>query len=121
MKQFIQKNFAFYSFGFLGLSAVVGYFGLEYIQDAHQKPQPSIQLSMAEEKKGTRIKSREEMHLEAMVENVLKSSWKQNLDNAFQAHERFMLPGRDHGQDPAFLHKIDKHTDELWKKQEKKH
>ena len=119
MKQFIQNNFAFYSFGCLGLSAVVGYFGLDYIQDAHRK-QPSIQLSMADEKKGTRIKSREEMRLEAMVENALKSSWKENLDNAFQAHERFMLPGRDHGQDPAFLLEIDKRADELWKKQEKK-
>ena len=60
------------------------------------------------------------MRLQAMVENALKSSWQENLNNAFDAQERFMLPGRDHGGDPKFVKKIDRRADELLKKQDKR-
>lgn len=55
-----------------------------------------------------------------MVENAQKSTWKENLNNAFDAQERFMLPGRNHGTDPKFVQKIDQRCDELLKQQEKR-
>ena len=98
---------------------VSGWMCLSYIQDQqqHQHPQPPATVL---DDKSSRPKSREEMRLQAMVENALKSSWQENLSNAFDAQERFMLPGRDHGGDPKFLKKIDKKADEMLKKQTKR-
>lgn len=119
LKNFLQNNFFIYATGSMVISLGAAYIGLNLIK-SRQKQQPSIQFALDDEKKGTRMKSREEIRLEAMVENALKSTRQENLDNAFHAHERFMLPGRDHGQDPLFLQKIEKRCDELMRKQEKR-
>jgi hypothetical protein len=46
-----------------------------------------------------------EVMLSAMLENAKQSSWQENLDNAMEAHEHFML-GSHGKQDPAFLERI---------------
>lgn len=98
---------------------VSGWMCLSYIQDQQQQ-QNTQQPATILDDTSPRPKSREEMRLKAMVENALKSSWQENLSNAFDAQERFMLPGRDHGGDPKFLKKIDKRADEMLKKQTKR-
>lgn len=40
--------------------------------------------------------SQEELRLGSMIENAKKSTWDENLRNAVEAHERFMLPNRPH-------------------------
>jgi len=117
-KRFIQNNFYSFASASLGISMVSGWMCLNYIQGKNENPngnQPATVLGDT----SSRPKSREEMRLQAMVENALKSSWQENLNNAFDAQERFMLPGRDH-KDPKFLEKIDKRAEELLKKQERK-
>ena len=93
---------------------------LEYIQGQQKEKHAALQkpASILDDP-SSRTKSRDEMRLQAMVENALKSSWKENLDNAFQAQERFMMPGRDHGKDPKFVRKINRRVDQLMKQQNK--
>jgi hypothetical protein len=43
--------------------------------------------------------------LSAMLENAKQSSWQENLDNAMEAHEHFML-GSQGKEDPEFLERI---------------
>lgn len=47
----------------------------------------------------------EEARLVAMVENAKASTWKENLQNAVDAQDQMMLPGRR--KKPAFVHKIE--------------
>jgi hypothetical protein len=118
MIKFIQKNFSTFAAGSLILSVGAGVWCLDYIQNQQKEKQPSLQSAASVlDDKSSRVKSRDELRLQAMVENALKSSWKENLDNAYQAQERFMLPGRDHGKDPQFLRKIDRRVKELMNKQ----
>lgn len=129
-KRFIQNNFYTFASASLTVSVVSGWMGLNYIQDQQKQQhailqQPMSVLETTDDPESahappTRAKSREELRLQAMVENALKSSWRENLDNAFDAQTRFMLPGRDHGNDPEFLQKIDQRVAEKLKKQEKK-
>ena len=60
----------------------------------------------------------EEARLKAMIENAQSSSWQENLDNAMQAQERFMLPGRNH-QAPDFLEKINRRGHEILREEQK--
>ena len=57
-----------------------------------------------------------EAQLAAMVENAKNSSWQQNLRNAADAQDRFMLPGRDvdEGREaPEYVKQIDKRSEEI--------
>lgn len=57
--------------------------------------------------------SRNEAQLAAMVENAKSSSWQDNLRNASDAQQRFMLPGRqiDNGADmPEYVKRIDERS-----------
>lgn len=63
----------------------------------------------------TKKMTMEEARLAAMVENARKSSWKENLDNALQAQDQFMLPGQF--EKPEFMDKIDKRGLEIMKSQ----
>ena len=127
IKRFIQNNFASFAAGSLTLSLASGWLCLGYIQDQQQKHHQQPASSVLNDT-STRIRSREEFRLQAMVENALQSTWKENLDNAFDAQERFMLPGRfnnnnknQQGEDqPKFAQKIEQRCEELWKQQEKR-
>ena len=63
----------------------------------------------------TKKMTMEEARLAAMVENARKSSWKENLDNALQAQDQFMLPGQF--EKPEFMDKIEKRGLEIMKSQ----
>lgn len=57
-----------------------------------------------------------EAQLAAMLENAKNSSWQQNLRNAADAQDRFMLPGRDvdEGREaPEYVKHIDKRSEEI--------
>ncbi len=63
--------------------------------------------------------SRNEAQLAAMVENAKSSSWQDNLRNASDAQQRFMLPGRDieDGTDtPEYVKRIDERSQEILRK-----
>lgn len=66
--------------------------------------------------------SLQEAQLKAMVENAKKSSWKENLENAVDAHSRFMLPGiAGKGENtPEYVKKIDERSEEIMREQEEK-
>mmetsp|Transcript_24821 Transcript_24821/g.53554 ORF Transcript_24821/g.53554 Transcript_24821/m.53554 type:complete len:158 (+) Transcript_24821:200-673(+) len=58
----------------------------------------------------------QEAQLAAMLENAKKSSWQENLRNANDAQQRFMLPGRDvdEGRDaPEYVRRIDERSGEI--------
>ena len=55
----------------------------------------------------------------AMLENAKESSSKENVENAVNAQEQFMLPGR-HRNVPKFMDKIDRRSLEILKKQHHK-
>jgi len=128
-KRFINNNFAIFATGSMAASMVAGWVCLSYIQDPNNQKQNPYLLqqnqqpaTILDDKSNNRVRSREEYRLQAMVENALNSTWQQNLDNAFQAQERFMLPGRHEGQaQPKFVDQIDRRAEELLKKQEKRH
>ena len=77
----------------------------------------SIQVATPEHTSTTR----NEAQLAAMLENAKKSSWQDNLRNAADAQDRFMLPGRDvdSGRDaPEYIKRIDKRSEEILQTQE---
>jgi hypothetical protein len=125
-KRFIQNNFSIFAAGSLLATMTSGWMCLSYIQKqetyrllpAASKENETTGNDDVNNKGSKRIKSREEFRLEAMVENALKSSWRENLNNAFQAQERFMLPGKEHGKDPKFIRRIDRRCDELMHRQQ---
>ena len=55
----------------------------------------------------------------AMLENAKESSSTENVENAVNAQEQFMLPGR-HRNVPKFMDKIDRRSLEILKKQHHK-
>jgi hypothetical protein len=60
--------------------------------------------------------SMNEAQLAAMVENAKSSSWQENLHNASDAQQRFMLPGRDIDNDvdtPEYVKRIDERSQEI--------
>ena len=61
----------------------------------------------------------DEARLIAMLENAKESSSKENIDNAVNAQEQFMLPGR-HCNVPKFMDKIDLRSSEILQKQHNK-
>jgi hypothetical protein len=61
----------------------------------------------------------EEARLIAMLENAKESSWQQNLENAVDAHEKFMLPNSKPDV-PDFMNKIDQRSKQILEDQHKK-
>ena len=62
----------------------------------------------------------EEAKLIAMLENAKESSsWQENVDNAVNAQEQFMLPGRQR-KVPKFMDKIDQRSLEILQNQRNK-
>eukprot|EP00956_Cyclotella_meneghiniana_P003367 scaffold4069_cov85-Cyclotella_meneghiniana.AAC.17 len=64
-----------------------------------------------------------EAQLAAMIENARNSTWRQNIENAVDAHERFVLPGRDvdEGREvPEYVQQIDARSRELMEEEEEK-
>ena len=60
--------------------------------------------------------STNEAQLAAMVENAKSSSWQENLRNASDAQQRFMLPGGDIVNDvdtPEYVKRIDERSQEI--------
>eukprot|EP00978_Attheya_sp_CCMP212_P009984 scaffold23928_cov54-Attheya_sp.AAC.5 len=52
--------------------------------------------------------------IHAMVHNARESTWQENISNAVDAHERFVLPfSKAQQQEPAFVSKIVKRSDAL--------
>lgn len=62
----------------------------------------------------------------AMIQNAKESTWRENLTNAADAQERFMLPGRQEGgegeekEDPEYVRKIEDRSLEIMKEQQEK-
>lgn len=64
--------------------------------------------------------SLEEARLVAMLENAKQSSWQENLDNAVEAQEKFMLPNSQRDAPTALMDSIDQRSKEILKNQHDK-
>mmetsp|Transcript_21595 Transcript_21595/g.45168 ORF Transcript_21595/g.45168 Transcript_21595/m.45168 type:complete len:164 (+) Transcript_21595:82-573(+) len=117
----------------ISLVAMVVFIEMRDARDARRRSEAMKRLGLAEETdsevKSTNYLERmnnpttlQEAQLKAMVENAKKSSWKENLENAVDAHSRFMLPGiAGKGEDtPEYVKKIDERSEEILRKQEEK-
>lgn len=65
----------------------------------------------------------QEAQLAAMLENAKQSSWQENLRNANDAQQRFMLPGRDvdEGKDaPEYVKRIDERSGEILREEKER-
>lgn len=83
----------------------------------HTQAREALQNNAWEEHEARRSMTQNEAMLAAMLENARNSSWRENLDNAVDAHEHFMLgsEGRDY---PKMVAKIRERRDDLMKKSE---
>ena len=63
--------------------------------------------------------SQSEARLIAMLENAKESSWQENVSNAMDAQEQFMLPGRNR-KEPKFMERIEQRSMEILRNQHKK-
>jgi hypothetical protein len=63
--------------------------------------------------------SLDEARLIAMLENAKESSWRENVETAVDAQERFMLPGRQRTE-PKFMNKIEQRSIEILQNQHEK-
>ena len=63
--------------------------------------------------------SLEEARFIAMLENAKESSWRENVENAVNAQEQFMLPGRQL-KDPKLMDRIDRRSLEILRNQHEK-
>ena len=66
--------------------------------------------------------SLEEAQLAAMLENAKNSTWQENLRNASDAQDRFMLPNEDDGigMTPEYVKKIHDRSQEILRDEERK-
>lgn len=107
-------------------AAVVGFIEVRDSFDAKRhatKNQHSISSSDAyadnadaDSAPSANVVTKQEAQLAAMLENAKNSSWQDNLRNAADAQQRFMLPGRDidNGQDkPAYIKRIVDRSEEI--------
>uniref|UniRef100_A0A7S1GMZ7 Transmembrane protein n=1 Tax=Cyclophora tenuis TaxID=216820 RepID=A0A7S1GMZ7_CYCTE len=94
-------------------SGVTGFVTMNYVQ---QKQWENRQVWIDEDymKRHHPNISRNEAMTIAMVEDAKKSTWEQNLDTAFAAHEQFMF-GPQNGKEPALLQRLKTRTEELVK------
>ena len=60
-----------------------------------------------------------EARLIAMLENAKESSWQENVENAIDAQEQFMLPGRNR-KEPKFMDKIEQRSMQILRNQHEK-
>lgn len=68
----------------------------------------------------------QEAQLRAMLENARKSTWRENLENAADAHGRFMLPGRQgggrgksgDGGTPEYVRRIEERSEEILRRED---
>ena len=63
--------------------------------------------------------SLDEARLIAMLENAKESSWRENVSNAIDAQEQFMLPGRNR-KEPKFMDRIEQRSMEILRNQHEK-
>jgi len=63
--------------------------------------------------------SLDEARVIAMLENAKESSWQENIENAVDAQEQFMLPGRRR-EEPKFMDKIELRSMEILRNQHDK-
>eukprot|EP00804_Cyclotella_cryptica_P010169 CCRYP_013810-RA/>CCRYP_013810-RA protein AED:0.00 eAED:0.00 QI:236/-1/1/1/-1/1/1/370/148 len=64
-----------------------------------------------------------EAKVSAMIENARKSTWRENLENAADAHQRFVLSNHDvdHGKElPQYVKRIDERSEELMMEEEER-
>ena len=64
-----------------------------------------------------------EAKVSAMIENARKSTWRENLENAADAHRRFVLPNHDTdegGELPQYVKRIDERSQELIMEEEER-
>jgi hypothetical protein len=102
----------------LGGSALCGWFCFTIMDRDQQLKEANLALQQhrgQEESSSNRrrVMSQEEARVRAMIEHAKESDWKENLDNAVQAQEHFMLPGRSGGGQPKFADKIDDRSQEM--------
>lgn len=65
--------------------------------------------------------SLEEAQLTAMLENAKNSTWQENLRNASDAQDRFMLPNEDDGiGTPEYVKKINDRSQEILRDEERR-
>ena len=104
-----RKHFPTFLGVTMAVSAYAGFYSMDYIH----KRKIEQGARVAEYRRHDRefAMSRNESMVRAMVENARSSSWKENLDNAFEAHERFMLGSK--AGEPKFMEKIISRSEEL--------
>lgn len=103
--RYAQTHPATLTAAILGGSIVSGVVAFKILDDGEDyKRDPKQKMSM------------EEARLIAMLENAKQSSWKENLENAVDAQEQFMLPGRQRDV-PDFMSRIDERSQEILKNQ----
>ena len=61
---------------------------------AENRNPSSLRSSGGDANSPSRAMSGDEALVRAMIENAKESSWQENLANALDAHERFVLPGQ---------------------------
>lgn len=96
--------------GLLGGSTLVGVVLFRIIDggnDNDYKRNPDQKMSVGEAR------------LIAMLENAKESSWQENVENAIDAQEQFMLPGRNR-KEPKFMDKIEERSMEILRNQHDK-
>jgi hypothetical protein len=93
----------------LGGSVLCGWFCFTIMERDQQLKEANVALHRGGQPK---LMSQDEARLRAMIEHAKESNWKENLDNAVQAQEHFMLPGRS-GAQPKFADKIDDRSQEM--------
>jgi len=84
------------------------------LRDRYKHPE---QYAMSQ-KTPTSDVTQNEAQLAAMLENAKNSTWRDNLRNASDAQQRFMLPGRDIDEGkgaPEYLNRINKRSKEILK------
>jgi hypothetical protein len=87
----------------MGGSTLVGVFLFRIIDggnDNDYKRNPKQKMSL------------DEARLIAMLENAKESSWRENVENAIDAQEQFMLPGRGR-KEPKFMDSIEERSVEI--------
>ncbi|CAJ1961747.1 unnamed protein product [Cylindrotheca closterium] len=103
--RYAQSHPATLTVAILGGSLVSGIVAFKILDDGDSyKRDPKEKMSM------------EEARLIAMLENAKESSWNQNLENAVDAQEQFMMPGRQRDV-PDFMSRIDERSHEIMKNQ----
>ncbi|KAI2501244.1 hypothetical protein MHU86_13188 [Fragilaria crotonensis] len=114
---FSREHFPKFLTATMALSGLTGYFTMDYIQRTKWEAREALHDRVWEEHQRIKSMSTNESMVVAMVENAKNSSWRENLDNAFEAQEHFMLGSADR-QEPKFLTSIRERRDMMAKKPE---